>query len=249
MDKPFQIRLFGCLEVVMNGQHLEEELIRHSKWVALLAILLVNHGRAVSRDMLLSSLWPDFGYDKAVDNFYTTRSKLGRFLTTGEHDKEKLLVGTQLVSVNTRLVDLDLARFDELATDLLFERGSCRELAEKGLELCRLYRGDVLSGTYINLDLTQANRRYRHQFANALSALASMLIDEQEFAKARWFAAKGLEADPQHEALLRHARWLVRAEDRVAAREAAKPLTATRQPTPLPQGKVVCTPRRSVAMA
>src|SRR5215831_3369518 len=77
---PLTIRLFGPLQVIVQGEPLPWVRTRSVEW--LLALLALRHGRAVSRAWLAGALWPESDEGQALANLRSDlvrlRQALGR---------------------------------------------------------------------------------------------------------------------------------------------------------------------------
>src|SRR6476620_8681142 len=73
------LRLFGPLQVLVEGKALPRARPRSTEW--LLALLVLRHGRAVDRAWLAGTLWPESGESRALqslrDDLLRLRTALG----------------------------------------------------------------------------------------------------------------------------------------------------------------------------
>ena len=81
-----RIRLLGGLEVSIGGKPISDNLFRRHKVKTLLAILVINLGKEISRDRLSEILWPESTYEIAKRNFYGIWSLLKKALRTPAGD-------------------------------------------------------------------------------------------------------------------------------------------------------------------
>src|SRR5262245_17519289 len=77
---PFAARLFGPLEVRVDGRPLPRLRTRRGEW--LLALLILRAGRPVERGWLASVLWPDSREERARYNLRRTLADLRDALGT-----------------------------------------------------------------------------------------------------------------------------------------------------------------------
>src|SRR5258708_18110363 len=63
---PLSIRLLGAFEVQVGGQPMRSVRARSVEW--LLALLVLRHGRDVSRSWLAGTLWPESSEAQALLN-------------------------------------------------------------------------------------------------------------------------------------------------------------------------------------
>ena len=70
------VNLFGRLEVKVGDVAVESGHLSRQKVRSLLALLVLNRGRDVSRDRLAAQLWPESSASCRRKNFYATWSQL-----------------------------------------------------------------------------------------------------------------------------------------------------------------------------
>src|SRR5947208_2593459 len=128
---PLSIRLFGTLEIDVQGEPTPPLRTRKGQW--LFALLALRHGRPVDRDWLAGTLWPEAPPDAAPANLRRTLTDLRRVLGP---------VGSRLLSPSRLSLCLDLsgAEVDLIAFDAAIARGDRRSLEQA----TALYRGPLL---------------------------------------------------------------------------------------------------------
>ncbi len=88
----------------------------------LLALLVLNRGRDVSRDRLAAQLWPESSASCRRKNFYATWSQLRSALSTPDGDCPYLIRHQNGVCIEARLLASDVLELEEVCRALLFNR-------------------------------------------------------------------------------------------------------------------------------
>jgi DNA-binding SARP family transcriptional activator len=114
----------------------------------LLALLLLNRRRALTRETLAGLLWPEIDSDVARKNMRTALWRLRAALEPRQSDRGRFLITTaESLGFNpTSDYSLDVETFESL-----FERQSDQSAdahAERLRRACELYRGELLEGCY-----------------------------------------------------------------------------------------------------
>ncbi|MDR1713426.1 MAG: hypothetical protein LBR39_04665 [Coriobacteriales bacterium] len=201
--EPLQVRLFGDFEIIRGQSRLDDAILRRVKIRQLFFILALNKGKCVSRATLLSSIWPDKDEVHALDNFYTSWSRLGIILADGQHPCPYLSSNRQLCRLDMRYLQLDIVEFEQLARSVLFGLGPVEERLEKVMRMEQLYRGDILSFANENADVNQFREQYRVMLVDSMLAAAQLFAECGNQSYAIWFAQKALSADPSREDVYR----------------------------------------------
>ena len=125
---PLMIRLFGGFEARVQGMPLPNLRSRREKW--LLALLVLEGGREISRPKLAQTLWPfpDHSADQAAYNLRRSLTELRRALGV---EAERLTSPTP----RSLRFDIDGADVDVIDFDHAIARGDQASLEEA--MLCR----------------------------------------------------------------------------------------------------------------
>jgi predicted ATPase/DNA-binding SARP family transcriptional activator len=181
---PLAIRLFGAFEVQVHGRPLPPLRVRKDRW--LLALLVLEQERPLSRIWLAQTLWPfpDTLESNAADNLrrslYILRKALG--------DQ-----ATRLSAPTLETVALDLAGVD---CDLVaFDRAIARSDASTLQTAVSLYRGDLLAECTEPWVLPAREKR-RQAYCNALLDLVARARAGGDYPAARDYLHQALAADP-----------------------------------------------------
>src|SRR5919109_4501365 len=105
--RKMDFRILGPLEVWADGERLE---LGGQKQRALLAMLLLDANRVVSRDRLIEALWEDEPPETALKALQVYVSQLRKLL-----GKERLVTRTPGYLLRVEPDELDLTRFEHLA--------------------------------------------------------------------------------------------------------------------------------------
>lgn len=221
------LALLGGFHAEQHGQAVTT--FESNKVRALLAYLVVEHGRAHQRSALAGLLWPDHPEDLARTNLRHVLRQLRQTLPDPEAGAPLLLTSQQTIQLNAQAgYTLDAARFGELLAACA--RCSHRDLAAcpACLDRCRqaaaLYQGPFLAGVELaDSDLfgewVVVQREQLHRKAlDICFALAEAHDARGESEQARQYAARQIELEPWREEAHRQ---LMRALARLGQRSAA----------------------------
>ena len=191
------MRLFGGLQVSVGGVTVRPRELNRHKTRILLAVLVLNHGREISRRRLAEALWPMSQPKSAMKNFYSVWSQLRRALTVD--GACPYLVRTQEgCRLDPHLVDTDIAGFEVLLRDLTLPKG--KEDWSRMYDLvCTEYGEDLLPCDLGNDLVNSLRRRYHAQLVDALLAASQRLWRAGEDRGSLWFVREAVRRDPCRE--------------------------------------------------
>lgn len=136
-----RIQMLGKFSVTKDHIHYDDKL--SSKLVGLLSFLLMNASREVSRDKILSYLWPDSNEDAAKSNLRFNLWNLRKTLPLDRKGEELVIIGKDSCRINENYefycdrMELDSFR-------------SCSDHSVEELERLKdLFLGDYLEGLYL----------------------------------------------------------------------------------------------------
>jgi predicted ATPase/DNA-binding SARP family transcriptional activator len=179
---PLAIALFGSFEVRLPGCPLPRLRSQKSQW--LLALLALQHGRAVERAWLSGVLWPDSTGRQAAYN-------LSRNLTDLRH-----LLGPEarrLEAPTTQTLRLDLVGVE--ADVLLFDEAIARGDPPSLEQAIALHRGPLLQGCGEEWVLQEREAR-EEAYLGALETLAAHAMTQGEHTTAVRTLRRLVVADP-----------------------------------------------------
>jgi DNA-binding SARP family transcriptional activator len=171
-----RLTTFGGLVLQQDGQ-LHTGPAAQRRRLALLAIVAAAGRRGVSRDKLLSILWPDSDPEAGRHSLYQALHAIRRSLGSDE-----VFLGSTTLQLNADLIGSDVAEFEEAV-----EQGAHEGAA-------RLYRGPFLDGFRLEnapeFEQWQDTERLRHarEHATVLESLAAAATARgDQAAAARWW--------------------------------------------------------------
>lgn len=200
------VRLFGGLDVSIDGRVVQEKDWRKRKARLLFAMLAVRRGADVPRDELLEALWPDLDDERGKNNFYVAWSAMKSALL-GSAVRAEASPYTESARGRCRIVReavrLDLDDFDEALADArAAEAAGDRKDAVAAYErLSAAYRGDLLPGDVYDDWFAPIRDSYKMQFIDAMTRATSLLLEADDPCEAVLFARRGLSVDPLREDL------------------------------------------------
>lgn len=155
---PLTIQLFGPFRVLVDSEPMPRVRTRSVEW--LLALLVLRHGRAVSRSWLAGTLWPESGESRALQNLRNDLVSLRKALGA---EAARLSSPTR----DTLTLDVNGADVDVIKFDTSIQSGEEARLHRA----VAVYSGPLLEGCYEVW--VQAERDTRaEQFLTALETLA-----------------------------------------------------------------------------
>ncbi len=194
-----QISLFGGIEAVLDGRHLDAKEFTQTKMRALLAILTMAGGREVSRNRLVEALWPASTERTARKNLYTNWAALKRTLSLPDGSCPFLHHVQGSYRIDGRLVTSDVQQVTAVCRSLAIEKPDVDRFRILLEDLHRLYRGDLLPSETKCDVIVDARDDYRSQVSDALVQATFRLLDMGEDQTALWFARSALEHERRQE--------------------------------------------------
>ncbi|MCW3052512.1 MAG: transcriptional activator [Chthonomonadales bacterium] len=169
-ESPLILRLFGPFDARRNGEPLPPLRSRRGHWV--LALLALRQGRAVEREWLAGTLWPDSLSEQALYNLRRTLSDLRQALGTA---------ASCLHSPTPHSLQLDLSGAEVDVT--LFDEAIARPEQASLERAIALYRGPLLEGCPEAWALQERQAR-EETYLRALERLAAYAIDRKDTSEA-----------------------------------------------------------------
>ena len=182
----------------------------YGKVKALLAYLIMEADRPVSREELATVLWPEHSQESAHNGLRQALSKLRGALSDKSSEIPFLLVQKETIQFNTRSdVWVDAWAFTKLLGESAGHRHrrlkTCSTCTRLLSQACEIYRGDFLQW----LSIPESNdfeewatiRRVqmRSHVSEALLQLVSYHAHLGDYARVQFFATRQLELDPLSE--------------------------------------------------
>lgn len=193
------IRLFGGLEVTKGMQRIDCQVFGRQKTKVLLALLVVNQGRELSREKISETLWPESYARDAHRNLYSLWSLLKKALAVEDGSCPYLIKTQYSYMLNESFVTSDISQLNELSSKLLFEEPSVEECTSLYKDLTDVYRGELLPSEESNDMVLQARDKCRIRFVDACSLTARRLYEYSHYEQALWFAREAIMHDSSRE--------------------------------------------------
>ncbi|MGI6216167.1 MAG: AfsR/SARP family transcriptional regulator [Coriobacteriales bacterium] len=193
-----RVCVFGGLCVYLGEEQLPDGVWSKSKSKLMFAHLVTRFGREVSREVLMSCLWPDMDRKRALDNFYVTWAALRKTLKRG--GSASYVIGhDSLYKIDSNLVESDIQDFDRITKEVLFKKCDRNRLDEMIVQLDTLYCGDILAGAQCDSYLERLRRRYKATFVDVLLLAADSMLKRGNTAGALWYSRRAFEVDSRRE--------------------------------------------------
>lgn len=165
-----KVRLFGGLSV--DGPHgqISDKAWGKRKARLLFAMLAMNRGRDLPRDVIFERLWPDMPVEKAQSNFYVTWSHMKKALSPGGGPCPYLEHRGGVCRVVPEAVHTDLAEFFEMADELRRAevRGDEQAVIAAAERMAELHSGELLAGDLYEDWCSEMRERVRHELSDAM---------------------------------------------------------------------------------
>ncbi|MDR0459243.1 MAG: bacterial transcriptional activator domain-containing protein [Coriobacteriales bacterium] len=198
-----RVRLFGDLEIESAGKPFIRSPLRKGLMRTLFCLLVLNQGKGLSRETVIDWLWPERDPDKALVGFYNLWHRLCMVLPTIDNDCPYLKNDERLLRIDPRFVESDVAEFERLARQVLFEQGSLEERFAAIDRLEQLYLNDVLAGSATHPRIKAAQDRYRGMLLDVLLCASELHLQASNNSMALWYARRAFEVDPDREDVYR----------------------------------------------
>jgi LuxR family maltose regulon positive regulatory protein len=186
-----QIGVLGPLSISYNHQPV---LVRRKASLRLLLFLIVNHRVRTPQDMIIEELFKDQQLGPAQNQLYVALSVLRSTLEPGGNpgrNSRYIKNVDGLYSLNTSLVDLDLAAFLEVKP----ETGTIDEL----IRAEQLYRGDLLEEYRYESFIEVERERIAIKYMQILSRLAEYFAGQGDHYRSMEYYEKLCMKDPYNQ--------------------------------------------------
>lgn len=193
------VKLFGGVEVCLGELPVDPEKLRRQKVKTLLALLVMNRGRELSRDRLLSMMWPDSDPESSCKNFYTIWSLLRAALTLPDGSCPYLIRQQNVCRLNASLFRSDVAEFDEVCRALMFADLGTDGWARLATQVDERFSDDLMPGEQGTAAIERMRAECRMRLVDALVAAAKRLGESGHVQESLWFARAALRRDESRE--------------------------------------------------
>ena len=194
-----RVTLFGGVEIRRGDEDVPSTVVTRRREKTLLAVLVINRGKEMSRDRLASVLWPVASAEAARKNLYSVMSQLRKALSL-EGGACPYLVSTRSgCKLDMRYVESDVYEIGEVCRDLLFGRDAACSWERLYARVRTDFAEDLMPAENACEFICSARDRYRMQLVDGLVAASARLVREGEERGALWFAHEALERDRSRE--------------------------------------------------
>jgi DNA-binding SARP family transcriptional activator/predicted ATPase len=174
-----QVELLGQFTVSIDGRRVEG--LRNPR---LLAYLVLNRDRTLTREEVAFALWPDSGDAQALTNLRRELHAIRHVLSDADR---YIALDHRTIRWRTDAVSLDVAEFETAVQDPAASADNLRAAVDA-------YRGDLLPGLYDEW-LGPQRERLRALFVDALVRLADRLEQRREYREAIAITRRLITAD------------------------------------------------------
>ena len=212
------VRLFGRFEASIGMESINPSLFKRQSVCTLLALLTLNRNRELMRDTLARSLWPKSTIELATKNFYTVWSQLRKALTLPDGTCPYLIRHQYGCSLNSRYVQSDVERFDEICHELLFGMPDPIEWPALYGEIQRDFSGELVPGDNTNALLISIRSECSVRLIDALLAASRGTVATGYPQWGIWYARAAIARDRiREDAYMALMRAQIAADQRTAA--------------------------------
>lgn len=193
------VRLFGSLSVHVGDREVSPRSLAHRSIRLLLALLVVNRGRDLTREALASALFPATRMESAVKSFYRVWHDLARLLTV-EEACPYLVRDRYGCRLDPTLFVSDVMEFEELTRHLLFGDAPSTVSWESLYQLVKgPFSGELLPIEQESEVICALRDRLAIEMVDGLIAASRRLRGAGEPQGALWFAREALARDETRE--------------------------------------------------
>ncbi len=202
--KPLNLNLFGELEVWLEGKLLKNSCLSRTKVKRLLTFLALNQQRIVSRENLVSYLWPYLDSDRAQKNLYTNWCLLAKGLGSEKvRDCPYIVRKGELFQLNEEYIICDTRQFEDHARTVLFGGGDIENQMEMLLSLEELYQDSLVADLPTDSFIKAKMDSYRQVMVDVFLFVTRQLRSAGELEKALFCARTAFELDETREDVYR----------------------------------------------
>jgi predicted ATPase/DNA-binding SARP family transcriptional activator len=202
-----EIALLGAFQVIKDGERVTR--FETAPTQALLIYLVMHPGMPFRREVLADILWQDQPRSEALHALRQTLNRLRRAIESRESDSPFLQITRQTIQFNPDSdYWLDTDAFTHLVDAVHAHPhrrlGACETCVQQLTQAADLYRGDLLSGFYLDSLpfrewLTMEREHFHRQAIETLYHLADCHNQRREYRQAQHYARRQLELEPWRE--------------------------------------------------
>jgi LuxR family maltose regulon positive regulatory protein len=196
--RPIEVRLFGKMEVLFDGQAAMAKGKSQQRLLKLLKLLLIAGKSGRTQSSLINSLWPEAEDGRSALSVATHR--LRKLLKSDE----AIIVSGGRIGINMKLIASDLFAFDDFCerVDHLPADPPLSSVVQLSSELLGIYRGLLCDGEE-DTWLLPARERTHQRFLALATSLGMCLEVKQQWTQARDLYLRALSTEPLSEVIYR----------------------------------------------
>lgn len=183
-----ELHAFGGLDVSIGGLPIDSNHLSRKNARVLLVLLVANRGRDMSRDSIVSAMWPNRSREVGRKNFYTIWSHLVRALTLSDGTCPYLVRHRYGCRIDNRYVQSDIGRLDDICRALQFGRLDFDEWLSIYTEINQVFIHDLLPAESDNPLIEALREDCRTRLIDALVSASSRLVEAGNPQWGIWFA-------------------------------------------------------------
>jgi DNA-binding SARP family transcriptional activator len=168
----------------------------------LLKFLLLQHGRAVRREVLMDAFWPGSSPKSARNNLNVTVYQLRQQLRAHDPDRTHIVYNAGSYRIDPQLccrVDVDAYARSVARGNQAADTGDGYTAIKRYRDARRLYAGPLLEGDTSGDWYVEAQRRYHFEHCAVLEHLCALLLSQGDADEAVAVGDELLETDPCRE--------------------------------------------------
>lgn len=196
--RPIEVRVFGKMEVLFDGEVATAKGKSQQRLLKLLKLLLIAGKSGKTQSSLIGSLWPEAEDGRSALSVATHR--LRKLLKSDE----AIIVSGGRISVNMKLIASDLFAFDDFCerVDNLPADSPVNHIVQLSNELLGIYRGLLCDGEE-DTWLLPARERTHQRFLAVATNLGMSLEAKQQWSQARDLYLRALSIESLSEVVYR----------------------------------------------
>ncbi len=195
-----QLKLLGEFEVIVGDRRIEEGDWRRKAARLMLEILAMVPTHSLTRAELCELMWPDRDFLLSRNNLYSVVSSVRDALGCREGKPPYLVIETGRITLNPKLVMVDVDEFEALCKEVLSHTGD----RAWRLSLCRhvsaLYAGGLrVPPQDVRGDFAAKQRSLQALYLDVQVEASDLALKEGLVKEALWFAQAARESEPLRE--------------------------------------------------
>lgn len=139
------VRLFGGLEVYVNGRRVPSGMLERRRAKSLVAYACAVSPRKLRRADLIDAIWPECDYEQGAKRIYAATNVINRAIRTFDEECRffEARGSDHSLALDDACVSSDIAEFERLAHRAIEVEGNDDEVLSLVRSVQELYRGDL----------------------------------------------------------------------------------------------------------